>query len=106
MCGLEHKPWEAVGFIVEIDLATVLGIAIDRSELDPIKALIATERYSGDERVGLPGEPVPGQPSRTISAIPIAMVREGRSAVMVRALQASLHDCHAATHHRPRRRWR
>ncbi len=38
-CGLEHKPWEAVGFYSVIGAATLLGIAIDWSPLDPIKAL-------------------------------------------------------------------
>jgi NRAMP (natural resistance-associated macrophage protein)-like metal ion transporter len=38
-CGLDHKPWEAVGFYAVIATATVLGIAIDWSPIDPMKAL-------------------------------------------------------------------
>ena len=38
-CGLENKPWEAVGFYCVIIAATILGIGIDFSSLDPIKAL-------------------------------------------------------------------
>ena len=46
-CGLEHKPWEAVGFYVVIGLATVLGIVIDWSPLDPIKALFYSAVING-----------------------------------------------------------
>lgn len=38
-CSLENKPWEAVGFYAVIGAATLLGIAIDFSGLDPIRAL-------------------------------------------------------------------
>jgi len=41
-CGLEHKPWEAAGFYAVISLATLLGIAIDRSPLDPIEGSSAS----------------------------------------------------------------
>ena len=46
-CGLEHKPWEAVGFYVVIGLATLLGIGIDWSELDPLKALFWSAVING-----------------------------------------------------------
>jgi NRAMP (natural resistance-associated macrophage protein)-like metal ion transporter len=46
-CGLEHKPWEAVGFYAVIGLATLLGIAIDWSPLDPIKALFYSAVING-----------------------------------------------------------
>ena len=46
-CGLEHKPWEAVGFYVVIGLATLLGVAIDWSPLDPIKALFYSAVVNG-----------------------------------------------------------
>jgi NRAMP (natural resistance-associated macrophage protein)-like metal ion transporter len=46
-CGLEHKPWEAVGFYTVIGLATLLGIAIDWSPLDPIKALFWSAVING-----------------------------------------------------------
>jgi Mn2+/Fe2+ NRAMP family transporter len=46
-CGLEHRPWEAVGFYVVIGLATLLGIAIDWSPLDPIKALFYSAVING-----------------------------------------------------------
>lgn len=38
-CGLEHKPWEAVGFYAVIGTATLLGLGISFSPLDPIRAL-------------------------------------------------------------------
>ncbi len=37
--GLDNKPWEAVGFYLVIASAVALGIGIDYSGLDPIKAL-------------------------------------------------------------------
>jgi Mn2+/Fe2+ NRAMP family transporter len=37
--GLDNKPWEAVGFYLVIAMAVVLGIGIDYSPIDPIKAL-------------------------------------------------------------------
>jgi Mn2+/Fe2+ NRAMP family transporter len=46
-CGLEHRPQEAVGFYAVITLATLLGIAIDWSPLDPIKALFWSAVING-----------------------------------------------------------
>lgn len=46
-CGLEHKPWEAVGFYAVIGLATLLGIGISVSDLDPIKALFYSAVING-----------------------------------------------------------
>ncbi|WP_294332386.1 divalent metal cation transporter [uncultured Sphingomonas sp.] len=46
-CGLEYKPREAVGFYAVIGAATVLGIAIDWSPLDPIKALFWSAVVNG-----------------------------------------------------------
>src|SRR6202000_1676624 len=37
--GLDNKPWEAVGFYSVIGGAVALGLVIDYSGLDPIKAL-------------------------------------------------------------------
>jgi NRAMP (natural resistance-associated macrophage protein)-like metal ion transporter len=37
--GLDNKPWEAVGFYAVITAAVVLGLGIDYSGIDPIKAL-------------------------------------------------------------------
>jgi Mn2+/Fe2+ NRAMP family transporter len=37
--GLDNKPWEAVGFYLVIAMAVALGIGIDYSGIDPIKAL-------------------------------------------------------------------
>jgi NRAMP (natural resistance-associated macrophage protein)-like metal ion transporter len=37
--GLDNKPWEAVGFYTVIGAAVALGLLIDYSGLDPIKAL-------------------------------------------------------------------
>lgn len=38
-CGLDHKPWEAIGFYTVMAVATVLGLVIDYSGFNPIKAL-------------------------------------------------------------------
>ena len=46
-CGLEHKPWEAVGFYAVIGAATALGLAIDWSPLDPIQALVWSAVING-----------------------------------------------------------
>jgi NRAMP (natural resistance-associated macrophage protein)-like metal ion transporter len=46
-CGLEHKPWEARGFYAVIAAATLVGIAIDWSPLDPIKALFWSAVING-----------------------------------------------------------
>jgi len=37
--GLDNKPWEAVGFYLVIAMSVTLGIGIDYSGIDPIKAL-------------------------------------------------------------------
>jgi NRAMP (natural resistance-associated macrophage protein)-like metal ion transporter len=46
-CGLDNKPWEAVGFYSVIAAATLLGIGIDFSPLDPIKALFWSAVING-----------------------------------------------------------
>lgn len=46
-CGLDHKPWEAIGFYGIIALATLLGVAVDLSDLDPIKALFWSAVING-----------------------------------------------------------
>jgi NRAMP (natural resistance-associated macrophage protein)-like metal ion transporter len=46
-CGLEFKPWEAWGFYAVIGAATLLGIGIDWSPLDPIKALFWSAVING-----------------------------------------------------------
>ena len=45
--GLENKPMEAVGFYVVIGLATLLGLGVDFSPLDPIKALFWSAVING-----------------------------------------------------------
>jgi NRAMP (natural resistance-associated macrophage protein)-like metal ion transporter len=45
--GLEHQPWEAVGFYSVIAIAMALGIAIDWSPIDPIKALFWSAVING-----------------------------------------------------------
>ena len=45
--GLEYKPWEAAGFYSIIGLATLIGVAIDWSPLDPIKALFWSAVING-----------------------------------------------------------
>ncbi len=46
-CGLDQRPWEAVGFYSVIALATLLGIAIDWSPLDPIRLLFLSAVVNG-----------------------------------------------------------
>lgn len=45
--GLEYKPWEATGFYSIIGLATLIGVVIDWSALDPIKALFWSAVING-----------------------------------------------------------
>lgn len=45
--GLENKPWEAAGFYTIVALATLIGIGIDWSPLDPIKALFWSAVING-----------------------------------------------------------
>jgi Mn2+/Fe2+ NRAMP family transporter len=46
-CGLDHKPWEAVGFYSAIAVSTGLGLVIDYSGLDPMKALFWSAVING-----------------------------------------------------------
>ena len=46
-CGLDQKPWEAVGFYSVIGVATLLGVVIDWSGLDPIQALFWSAVVNG-----------------------------------------------------------
>jgi len=46
-CGLAHKPWEAPGFYGVIAVATLLGVGIDWSPLDPMKALFWSAVING-----------------------------------------------------------
>lgn len=45
--GLEHKPRDAIGFYTMIGLAVLVGVAIDYSPLDPIKALFWSAVVNG-----------------------------------------------------------
>jgi Mn2+/Fe2+ NRAMP family transporter len=45
--GLENKPWEAAGFYAVIGLATVIGVILDWSAIDPIKALFWSAVING-----------------------------------------------------------
>lgn len=46
-CGLAHKPWEAPGFYGVIVVATLLGVGIDWSPVDPMKALFWSAVING-----------------------------------------------------------
>ena len=46
-CGLDYKPWEAVGFYAVIGAATIIGVAIDYSGFDPMKALFWSAVING-----------------------------------------------------------
>jgi NRAMP (natural resistance-associated macrophage protein)-like metal ion transporter len=45
--GLEKKPWQAWGFYAVIALAMALGVVVDFSSLDPIKALVWSAVING-----------------------------------------------------------
>lgn len=45
--GLEHKPREAVGFYTVLGLAVLIGLAVDYSPLDPIRALFWSAVLNG-----------------------------------------------------------
>lgn len=45
--GLEHKPRDAIGFYTVIGLAVLVGVAVDYSPLDPIKALFWSAVLNG-----------------------------------------------------------
>lgn len=46
-CGLDYKPWEAIGFYTVLGVATMLGVGIIFSPLDPIKALFWSAVING-----------------------------------------------------------
>ncbi|WP_246657365.1 Nramp family divalent metal transporter [Methylocystis sp. B8] len=46
-CGLDNKPWEAVGFYGVIVAAIMLGLGIEFSPIDPIKALFWSAVING-----------------------------------------------------------
>ena len=81
--GLEHKPREAVGFYTVIGLATLVGLAVDYSPLDPIRRLVLERRPQwryfgaadgGDDDRGLP-QRRNGRVRRPASAARAGMVR-------------------------------
>jgi NRAMP (natural resistance-associated macrophage protein)-like metal ion transporter len=47
ICGLEHKPREAVGFYAIIVGATLIGVGIDWSPIEPIRALFWSAVING-----------------------------------------------------------
>lgn len=46
-CGLENKPWEALGFYGVICAAVLLGLAIEFTNIDPISALFWSAVING-----------------------------------------------------------
>lgn len=46
-CGLDERPWEAIGFYTVIALATLLGLGIVWADIDPIKALFWSAVING-----------------------------------------------------------
>jgi Mn2+/Fe2+ NRAMP family transporter len=46
-CGLENKPWEAVGFYGVICVSVLLGLGIGFSQIDPIQALFWSAVING-----------------------------------------------------------
>lgn len=47
VCGLDEKPWEAVGFYSVITVGTLLGVVMDWSPVDPIKLLFWSAVING-----------------------------------------------------------
>ena len=46
-CGLDNKPWEAVGFYAVLGAATLLGMGLDIARIDPIRALFWSAVING-----------------------------------------------------------
>jgi Mn2+/Fe2+ NRAMP family transporter len=46
-CGMENKPWEAMGFYSVIGASVLLGLGIGFSQIDPIKALFWSAVING-----------------------------------------------------------
>src|SRR5687768_13241201 len=46
-CGLENKPWEAIGFYGVICVSVLLGLGIGFSQIDPIQALFWSAVING-----------------------------------------------------------
>lgn len=46
-CGLDNKPWEAIGFYTVIGAATLLGVGLDLLKIDPIQALFWSAVING-----------------------------------------------------------
>ncbi|KQV40020.1 iron transporter [Rhizobium sp. Root268] len=46
-CGLDHKPWEAIGFYAVVVAATLLGLGLEFAPIDPIKALFWSAVVNG-----------------------------------------------------------
>ena len=46
-CGLDAKPWEAVGFYAVIGAATLLGVGLDLMKIDPMQALFWSAVING-----------------------------------------------------------
>ena len=46
-CGLEHKPWEAIGFYCVIAAATLFGLGLEFAPIDPVKALFWSAVING-----------------------------------------------------------
>jgi NRAMP (natural resistance-associated macrophage protein)-like metal ion transporter len=46
-CGLDNKPWEATGFYSVITVAVLLGLGIEFSPLDPMRALFWSAVING-----------------------------------------------------------
>jgi Mn2+/Fe2+ NRAMP family transporter len=47
VCGLENKPWEAVGFYSVIGASVLLGLGIGFSQIDPVQALFWSAVING-----------------------------------------------------------
>jgi Mn2+/Fe2+ NRAMP family transporter len=46
-CGLDAKPWEAIGFYGVIGAATLLGVGLDLMKIDPMQALFWSAVING-----------------------------------------------------------
>lgn len=89
-CGLENKPWEAVGFYCVIAAATILGLGIEFSPIDPIKALFWSAVINGFVAVPIMAAMMwvasqPGQMGRFTVTTPVLVLGWLATAIMALA---------------------
>lgn len=90
--GLDHKPWEAVGFYAVITAATLFGLSLEFVPLDPVKALFWSAVINGFVAVPIMVAMMMIVSSKKLMAeftAPIAMKIFGWGATAIMALAAA-----------------